>query len=73
MLAIMKKIENGGHFINIACMEKFQITDLPPKFGFSECRQKQNISVGHYEKFEKWLIFHKYQLYRLPSCINVHT
>ena len=34
MLAIMKKSKNGGHFIYIACMEKFQITDLPPKLGF---------------------------------------
>ena len=24
---------------------------------FSECRQKWNISVGHYEKIEKWLTF----------------
>ena len=30
MLAIMKKLKNGCHFININCMEKFQITE-PPK------------------------------------------
>ena len=29
-LAIMKKFENGHHFVNINCMEFFQITD-PPK------------------------------------------
>ena len=29
--AIMKILKNGSHFINIDCMEKFQITD-PPKF-----------------------------------------
>ena len=56
-LAIMKK---GCHFINIDRMEKFQITDPPQSLGlqFSECWQKQNISVGHYEKIEKWLPFH---------------
>ena len=25
---------------------------------FSECQWKQNISIGHYEKIEKWLPFH---------------
>ena len=30
VLAIMKKLKNGCHFVNIDCMEKFQITD-PPK------------------------------------------
>ena len=30
-LAIMKKLKNGCHFINIDCMEKFQITDPHPK------------------------------------------
>ena len=28
--AIMKKLKNDCHFVNIDCMEKFQITD-PPK------------------------------------------
>ena len=32
MSAIMKKLKNGCHFINIDHMEKFQITD-PPKLG----------------------------------------
>ena len=31
--AIMKKLKNGCHFINIDHMEKFQITNPPPKFG----------------------------------------
>ena len=31
-LAIMKKLKNDCHFVNINHMEKFQITD-PPKFG----------------------------------------
>ena len=60
VLAIMKKLKNGCHFLNTNCMEKFQITD-PPKVwvsGFSECEWKWNISVGHYEKIEKWLPFH---------------
>ena len=31
--AIMKKLKNDCHFINIDCTEKFQITDPLPKFG----------------------------------------
>ena len=44
-------------------MEKFQITEPPPSLGLgiSECQWKWNISIGHYEKIEKWLPFHKYQ------------
>ena len=30
--AILKKLKNGCHFVNIDRMEKFQITN-PPKFG----------------------------------------
>ena len=30
---------------------------------FSECRKKWNITVGHYEKIEKWLPFHYYWWY----------
>ena len=57
--AIMKKLKNGCHFVNIDRTEKFQITDSPQSLGlqFSECQQKENISVGHYEKIEKWLSF----------------
>ena len=57
--AIMKNLKNGSHFVNIDHMEKFQITD-PQSLGlpFSECQQKWNIRVGHYEKIEKWLSFH---------------
>ena len=29
--AIMKKLKNGSHFVNIDHTEKFQITDPPPK------------------------------------------
>ena len=29
MLAIMKKLKNGSHFVNIDRTEKFQITDSP--------------------------------------------
>ena len=33
-LAIMKKLKNGCHFVNINHTEKIKITDpLPPKFG----------------------------------------
>ena len=31
---------------------------------FSECRQKWNISIGHYAKIKKWLQFLKYESYR---------
>ena len=31
---------------------------------FYECQWKLNISVGHYEKIEKWPPFHKYQSYK---------
>ena len=33
VLAIMKKLKNGHHFVNIDYTEKLQITN-PPKFGF---------------------------------------
>ena len=36
-------------------------------FWFSECRRKQNISIGHYDKMEKWLPFRKYRLFRKIS------
>ena len=38
--AIMKKLKNGCHFINIDHMEKFQITNAPQSLGlrFSECQ-----------------------------------
>ena len=56
--AIMKKLKNGCHFFNINRMEKFKITN-PQTLGlqFSECQWKQNISISHYEKIEKWLPF----------------
>ena len=52
--AIMKKLKNGSHFINIDRMEKFQITDPPQSLclQFSECWQKWNISISHYEKLK---------------------
>ena len=55
--AIMKKLKNGCLFVNIDCMEKFQITDPTQSLGlrFSECQQKWNITISHYEKIEKWL------------------
>ena len=58
-LAIMKKLKNSCHFININCIEKIQITNAPQTLGlqFFECQQKWNITVGHYEKIEKWLPF----------------
>ena len=64
-LAIMKKLKNGCHFIYINHMENFQITDLSQSLGlwFSECYWKQNISIGHYDKIEKWLPFCKYRSY----------
>ena len=51
-LAIMKKLKNGCHFINIHHMEKFQIT-IPPKFGSPVLKvsmEQWNISISHYEK-----------------------
>ena len=50
--AIMKKLKNSCHFFNIDRMENFPITAPPQSLGlqFSECRQKWNISIGHYEK-----------------------
>ena len=66
--AIMKKLKNGCHFVNMDHTEKFQMTD-PQNLGFwfFECRWKWNISVGHYEKIEKWLPFCKYGSYRKIS------
>ena len=57
--AILKKLKNGCHFVNIDRMEKFQITDPAQSLGlrFSECQWKRNITVGHYEKIENFLPF----------------
>ena len=57
--AIMKKLKNGCHFINIDCTENFQITD-PLKFGspvfwVSTEREYQCWLLW---KSEKWLSFH---------------
>ena len=51
--------KNGCHFFNIDRMENFSITDPPQSLGlqFSECQQKRNIRVSHYETIEKWLPF----------------
>ena len=59
-LAIMKKLKNGCHFVNINHTEKFKLLTPPQSLGlqFSKCQQKWNISIGHYEKIEKWLPFH---------------
>ena len=48
------------HFINIDHIEKFQITNPPQSLDlwFSECQQKWNITVSHYEKIENSLPFH---------------
>ena len=57
-LAIMKKLKNGCYFFNINHTENFQITDPPSlDLQFSKCQRQQNISIGHYEKIEKWLLF----------------
>ena len=60
LLTIMKKLKNGCHFVNIDHTEKFQITDPLQSLGlwFSKCQWKWNITIGHYEKIEKWLPFH---------------
>ena len=58
--AIMKKMKNGCHFVNIECTKNFKLPTLPPQslgLWFSKCQQKWNISVGHYEKNEKCLPF----------------
>ena len=80
VLAIMKKLKNGHHFININCTEKIQITNLPQSLGLqlSECQMKQNISISHYEKIDKWLPFCKYQSFGSPVypmshlCVVLH-
>ena len=59
-LGIMKKLKNGHHFVNINCTEKFQITN--PKVWVSGFLSV-NISIGHYEKIEKWPPFCEYWLY----------
>ena len=60
----MKKLKNGCHFINVDCTENFQITNRQSLgLQFFECQWKWNISVGHYEKNEKWPPFSKYQSY----------
>ena len=59
MLAIMKKLKNGCHLVNIDRTEKFQITD-PPKVwvsGFLSV-DGNGISVSAImKKIEKWLPF----------------
>ena len=67
VLVIMKKLKNGYHFINII-WKNFKLT-IPQSLGlqFSKCQWKQNISISHYEKIEKWSPFHKYQSYRKIS------
>ena len=69
VLAMMKKLKNGCHFVNIDRTVKFQINNPPQSLGlqFSKCQQKQNISISHYEKIEKWPPFHKYWSYRKIS------
>ena len=68
-LAIIKKYKNGCHFTNICHTAQFQNYwfPLPPKFwvsGFLSVNgSKQNIGIGHYEKIENWLPFHKYASY----------
>ena len=46
--AIMKKLKNGSHFVNIDHTEKFQITDPPQSLGlwFSECTNPPKVWVS---------------------------
>ena len=57
-LAIMKKLKNGCHFVNIDHTEKFQITD-PPKAWISGCLSvnRNGISASAIMKNWKWLPF----------------
>ena len=61
----MKKSKNCPHFVNIDHTENFKLPTPLQSLGLqlSECEQKQNISVGHYETIEKWPPFHKYWSY----------
>ena len=51
--AIMKKLKNDHHFVNINLWKDFKLL-TPQSMGlqFSECQQKQNIRVSHYEKIK---------------------
>ena len=53
--------KNGRHFTENHHTAKSPITDPPKNLGlhFSQCRQKWNIGVCHYEKMEKWLPFRR--------------
>ena len=53
VLAIMKKFKNGCHFINIDCMEKFQITDLP-KFGSLVFQVSMEMEYQHWPLWKNW-------------------
>ena len=62
-----KKLKNGHHFVKYQLYGNISNYQPPPQslgLQFSECQQKWNISVGHYEKIEKWPPFYKYLLYR---------
>ena len=63
--AILKKLKNGCHFININSMEKFQITN-PPKVwvsSFLSVNRNGISALAILKKIEIWLPFHKYWLY----------
>ena len=49
----MKKSKNDHHFVNINLWKDFKLL-TPQSMGlhFSECQQKQNIRVSHYEKIK---------------------
>ena len=55
-------IENFPLYCKYQSYGNFQITDPLQSLGlhFSECQQKQNISICHYENIKKWLPYHKY-------------
>ena len=59
-LAIMKKLKNGHHLVNIYHMEKFQITNFPKVWvsGFPSVDGNGISALAIMKKIEKWLPFH---------------
>ena len=50
----MKKLKNGCHYINIDCMEKFQITNPPLKFGSLVFQVSMEMEYQHQTLWKNW-------------------
>ena len=68
----MKKLKSGHHFINIDHTEKIQITKLLKVCisGFLSVDGNRILASAIMKKIEKWLTFHKYQLYGTFQITN---